>query len=235
MVLIQNLTVRLTVPATLKATTVPVRSIRPSQNLQFVEMSRWRSSNHSGHITVRQGYCSYRLSYRSHHYNGDVTSRIVKIVRPLRVQLNLEMFDGSDLVSIASFLSAFQVTPDTNIFHQNAAIWLFISLRDPSQSLLDARNVWAVWAECIKRFNYHHAVKSKLPIGNVFNPQFYRQTHHEHYERRAASQSERSGTFACLLCKSSTPWATLRPEWSQRTMYWRKRTVDTTNSSHPLS
>lgn len=43
----------------------------------------------------------------------------------MEVQLNLQIFDPADPISVISFLTAFKKTCDANGIHEVAVMWLF--------------------------------------------------------------------------------------------------------------
>lgn len=79
----------------------------------------------NAYLGTAMGYHSYRMADRSQYYDDGVARHIAKMGRRLKVQLKSQMFDGSDPITILSFLPAFQMTSDKNRVHEGADMWLF--------------------------------------------------------------------------------------------------------------
>lgn len=85
-------------------------------------------------------YGSCCLADQSQHYDDDLARHIAKMAKRLEVQLKLQMFDGSNPITILSFLLAFQMACDTNITHAGVSMWLFPSfVKKPACAALSAR------------------------------------------------------------------------------------------------
>lgn len=86
---------------------------------------------HSRHSAGKRIFWSrHRQSFncftdRSQHYEDDVAWQITKMTKRPEVQLKLLKFDEFDLMTILSFISAFQMACDTNFIHEGADRWLF--------------------------------------------------------------------------------------------------------------
>lgn len=85
-------------------------------------------------------YRTYRLRLTEKQYTDEDARKMKRWITGAEVEMRTRLFNGSDPITILTFLSSFRSSCDSIGVHEGAALWLFqYFLRDPAKASLTAR------------------------------------------------------------------------------------------------